>query len=191
MTSQPPGPPPVPPSEPPPGAPPPWVPAGPYQPAHGPAAQPPWWKRRTVQLIIAGAAAVIAIVVVLVVVLAPSGPLTVTGTVTSTVLGALGGNPNSCILNLPDQGSQLLMKADGVTVASADLANGAQPVVVKSSLGETCSVKFTFTGVPAGKTLYEVTIDVSDNTSLTTNGCTGTVYYKPSQLSKPLTLSCS
>jgi hypothetical protein len=178
----------------------PWIPAGPYQPPPGSpppgSSSPgpnPWWKRRPVQLIIGGGVALVALVIVLVVVvLAPSGPLTVTGTVTSTAISGLGGgDPGSCILNLPDQGNQLLMKADGVVVATADFANGAQPAIVKTSLGESCSVSFTFTGVPAGKTLYEVTIDVSNDTELTTNGCTGTVYYKPSQLSKPLSLSCS
>jgi hypothetical protein len=147
------------------------------------------WRRRPFLIATAAAVVVITLVIVLVVALAPSGPLTVTGTVTSTVLSGLGGGiPVSCPLNLPDSGDQLLMKADGVTVATADLGNFKTH---KDSLGEVCWVNFKFTGVPAGKTLYEVTINVSNNTELTTNGCTGTVYYKPSQLSKPLALSCS
>jgi hypothetical protein len=180
MHRQPSGPPPETP-EPPPGQPP-----EPPTEEHQPAS--PIWRRRPFLITAAAAAVVIALVIVLVVALAPSGPLTVTGTVSSTTLSLLNQDPGSCILNLPDSGDQLLMKADGVTVATADLGNIKSQ---KNSLGEICYVKFTFTGVPAGKTLYEVVINVSNNTALTTNGCTGTVYYKPSQLSKPLALNCS
>jgi hypothetical protein len=66
---------------------------------------------------------------------------------------------------LPDAGNQLLMKANGVTVAAANL--GKEHTVHKKGVGEFCYETFTFTDVPAGKTLYEVVINVSNNTSLT------------------------
>ena len=49
-------------------------------------------------------------------------PSTVHGTVTSTTLTALGQDPGNCILALPDEGSQVLLKGDGVVVATAQLA---------------------------------------------------------------------
>lgn len=81
------------------------------------------------------------------------------------------------------------MKANGVTVAAANL--GKERTVHKKGVGDFCYEAFTFTEVPGGKTLYEVVINVSNNTSLTINGCSGTVCEKPAQLGKPLNLTCS
>jgi hypothetical protein len=115
-------------------------------------------------------------------------PSTVHGTVTSTALKALG-DPGNCILNLPDQGSQIKLKADGVTVAVAQLEKGGYHTK-RTGLGEICWVNFTFTDVPGGKNLYEVTVNVDHSTVFSDFGCHGTVYYKPAKLSKPLHLSC-
>jgi hypothetical protein len=112
-------------------------------------------------------------------------PSTVHGTVTSTTLSVLGQSPGNCILALPDEGNQVLLKGDGVVVATAQI--GTRFHTYKNSSGEVCWVNFTFTGVPGGKTLYEITVNVSRGNF----GCLGTVYYKPAQLSKSLNITCS
>jgi hypothetical protein len=152
--------------------------------------------RARVVAALAGAAAVALALVLALVVFAGGGvPSTIHGTVTSTVLSIGGGlsgqTPSDCILNLPSSGSQLLLKADGVTVAAAQLDKSGFHTY-KSGLGEVCWEGFTFTGVPGGHQLYEVTITVSSPGTFASGGCSGTLYFKPSQLEsgKTLNLSC-
>jgi hypothetical protein len=112
-------------------------------------------------------------------------PAVVHGSVTTSLAAsqlAFGGSAH-CGLNLPAPGtSQILLKGDGVTVATA------QPCPVRADKGTalpSCSVAFTFTGVPGGRHLYELVI-----TNTSTGGCTAAVYLKPAQLSGPLTITC-
>lgn len=127
-------------------------------------------------------------------VLGCGGPsyMTVHGTVTATQLALTAGpgGVGNCVLSLPDDGSQITMSADGANVANATLPSGGFKTST-TSLGETCSTAFTIYSVPTGKSKYAVTINVSRNNGLGNNvGCSGTVYYTPAQLAKPLSLSC-
>jgi len=161
----------------------------------GTASQPPekpsrWdpahWSTKA-KAALAGGFAVLVLAVVLAVVLWPSGgvPSTVHGTVTSTTLSVLGQDPSNCILALPDEANQVLLKGDGVVVATAQIGKSFHSY--KNGSGEVCWVDFTFTGVPGGKTLYAVAVNVSRGSF----GCQGTVYYKPAKLSKSLNIDCS
>lgn len=143
--------------------------------------------------IVRNAGVAVAAAVAAVVVLAGCGsggvPSTIHGTVTATMLaGSAGpGGAASCILDLPTDGNQILLKASGVTVADAQIDQHSLHTS-KNALGETCSMRFTFTGVPGGHQLYEVTVNVADSLGY---GCRGTVYYKPAQLAKgAVALSC-
>jgi hypothetical protein len=118
--------------------------------------------------------------------------LTVKGSVSSEVLAmnAPTGGVGNCILDLPSDGNQMTISADGVQVANAQLGNSDHQH--KTSLGETCSVTFTFTNVPAGKQKYAITVNASNGNGLGgTEGCSGTEYYTQAQLAKPISLSCS
>jgi hypothetical protein len=144
---------------------------------------------------VAGLAA-IALAIGLTVALWPSGgvPSTIHGTITSTELTALAGpgGAGNCILNLPDQGSQLTLKANGVAVATAQLEKGGFHTK-HNSLGEICWENFVFPNVPGNASSYSVTVNVNHPGTFASGGCTGTIYFTPARLAtgKPIALSCS
>jgi hypothetical protein len=127
----------------------------------------------------------------------PGVPSTIHGTISSTELdglgGPAGGSGQNCILNLPGQGSELTLKADGVTVGTAQLAPGGFHTHKFNGLGETCSENFTFINVPPGHQVYAVTVNVNNSGGFSYGGCTGTIYFRAARLAtgKPIELSCS
>jgi hypothetical protein len=129
-------------------------------------------------------------------VLSPSGgvPSTIHGTITSTELTALAGagGAGNCILNLPDEGNQLTLKANGVAVATAQLEKDGFHTK-RNSLGEICSESFTFPNVPGNASSYSVTVNVNNPGAFASGGCTGTIYFTPARLAtgKPIELTCS
>jgi hypothetical protein len=120
-------------------------------------------------------------------------PSVIHGTITATMLSVLSGagGASNCILNLPGQGSEITLKADGVAVGTAQLGKGGFHIKKIAGEGEICSETFTIPNVPGGKSSYSITINADNSTTLGSYGCHGTIYYKPSRLSKPLQLSCS
>lgn len=127
----------------------------------------------------------------------PGVPSTIHGTISSTELdgqgGPAGGAGQNCILNLPAQGSELTLKADGVAVGTAQLAPGGFHTHQFKGLGESCSEDFTFVNVPPGHQIYAVTVNVNNSGGFSYGGCTGTVYFPAARLAtgKPIALNCS
>lgn len=135
----------------------------------------------------AGVLGVIALAALLAVVLSPS-TIVVHGIISATSVNApILGSSGTC--SLPTSPDQLLLKADGVVVDTAQLGKSHYKTESSTASGVTifgCYAweRFTFRGVPAGRTIYEITIARS-------SGCRGTLYFKPAQLTKPIGLSCS
>ena len=115
-------------------------------------------------------------------------PPLIHGTITATMLTVLAGpgGAQNCILNLPGRGSDITLKADGVAVGTAQLGKGGFHTRKMPGEGEICSESFTIPNVPGGKSSYSITINADNSTAFGSYGCRGTVYYKPSRLSKPL-----
>jgi hypothetical protein len=160
------------------------------QPAVPGVRQSHWIRRHRVLSASIGTAVVLLLALIGVVAAGSNGvPSVIHGTVTATMLniGAPPGGVGNCILDLPSAGSQSTLKAGGVAVASATLGELHQD---KNSLGEICSIGFTFRGVPSASS-YSVSINANDSTAFSNFGCQGTVYYTPAQLrsGKPLGLS--
>ena len=124
-------------------------------------------------------------------------PSAIHGTISSNYLDAASalsgqiGDPGNCILNLPDSGSQITLKADSVAMASAQLGKGGFHQR-KEPGGEVCWESFTIPNEPGGKSTYAITVSVSNSGAFASGGCSGTVYYTAARLSsgKPLNLSC-
>ena len=144
------------------------------------------WSSKAKAAGVAGAGALI-IAIIVTILLWPS-TITVHGIISSSSVNLpLGGSSGTC--SLPSSGNQLLLKADGVVVATAKLGKNHIKFDSSNVSGVTVSgcyswESFVFTGVPGGHTMYEITI-------MPSSGCSGTLYFKQAQLAKSVGLSCS